>query len=171
MWDRGGTLFLNQFRSALTTPEVRRQNVSTEENKGLARRFYEIFNSGNFQELDKIMPANAVDHNPFPGQAPGLEGVKQALELFRHGFPDIKVTPEDIIAVGDKVVVRSVARGTNTGSFMGMPPTGKGIEIAAIDIYRVTDGKLAEAWHVEELLQLMMQIGAVPPPGGSGKGA
>jgi len=139
--------------------------MSTEDPRALARRFYEVFNRGDLDKLDEFVPANFVDHNPFPGQPPGLEGLKYSLNVFRSGFPDIKVTNDDVLVAGDKVVVRSTARGTNTAPFMGIPPTGKPIEIAAIDIWTVRSGKLVEAWHVEELLQMMMQIGAVPAPG------
>lgn len=138
----------------------------SEANKALARRFYEAFNQRNMSALDAFVAQDFVDHNPFPGQAPGLKGLKDAMEIFRGGFPDIRITNEDFIAEGDKVVVRSVARGTNTGPMMGIPPTAKPIEIAALDVWRVKDGKLAAAWHIEELLQMMMQIGVVPPPAG-----
>jgi hypothetical protein len=82
----------------------------------------------------------------------------------RTGFPDFSVTNEEVIASGDKVVVRSTARGTHTGTFVGIPPTGKQVAFAAIDIHRVVDGQIAEIWHVEELLSLLIQIGVVTPP-------
>lgn len=138
----------------------------SEANKALARRFYDGFNQGNFDAFNTFIATDFVDHNPVPGQAPGLKGLKDVMGIFRGGFPDMRVTPEDLIAEGDKVVVRSSARGTNTGAFMGIPPSGKHVEIAAIDVWRVRDGKLAEAWHIEELLQMMMQIGVVQMPSG-----
>jgi steroid delta-isomerase-like uncharacterized protein len=138
----------------------------SEANKALARRFYEAFNRSDMDALDGFVAPDFVDHNPLPGQAPGLQGLKDAMNMFRAAFPDMRIANEDFIAEGDKVVVRSSARGTNSGTLMGMPPTGKHAELAAIDIWAVKNGRLAEAWHVEELLQMMMQIGLVPPPPG-----
>jgi len=140
--------------------------MSVEQNKMIARRFYEVFNSGNLDGLDEIVAADMVDHNPVPGQGPGLEGLKPVLMMFRAGLPDMTVTVEDAVAEEDKCVVRNQARGTHTGSMMGIPPTGKPVDFMAIDIYRIVDGKIVEAWHVEELLTMMMQVGAMQPPGG-----
>jgi steroid delta-isomerase-like uncharacterized protein len=133
-----------------------------EQNEAVARRFYEAINQGNLDAFDEFVAADLVDHNLVPGQAPGLEGLKQAIAGIRAGFPDFQVTNEEIIAQGDRVVVRSTVRGTHQGEFEGIPPTGKPVEIGAIDIWRVVDGKLVEVWHVEELLSLMGQIGAIP---------
>jgi steroid delta-isomerase-like uncharacterized protein len=138
----------------------------SEANKALVRRFYDALNKGDMDALDAFVAQDVVDHNPLPNQAPGLKGVKDAINVFRGGFPDIRVTNEDVLAEGNKVVVRSVGRGTNTGSMLGIPATGKQVEFGSIDIFVVKDGKLVEAWHVEELLQMMMQLGVVPPPGG-----
>ena len=70
-----------------------------------------------------------------------------------------------ILAKGDYVTVVSTSKGTNTGPLMGMPATGKPAEIGSIDVWLVRDGRLAEAWHVEQLLQMMMQLGTM----GNGK--
>src|SRR3990170_1576766 len=95
--------------------------MSTEGNKALARRTYEIFNraikSGDFSALDDVISAAAVDHNPEPGQAPGLEGVKQIFAAFRAAFPDLHFTVEDMIAEGDKVVSRLTSHATHRGDF------------------------------------------------------
>lgn len=138
----------------------------SEANKALARRFYEAFNRGDAAAFDAFVAQDFVDHNPLPGQAPGIQGLRDALNVFRTGFPDIEIVNEDVIAEGNKVVARSVARGTHTGPLLGIPPTGKPAQIHAIDIWTVKNGKLAEAWHVEELLQMMMQLGVVSAPGG-----
>jgi predicted ester cyclase len=138
----------------------------SEANKALVRRFYEALNTGDIGALDAFVAPDFVDHNPLPGQAPGLKGIKDAMAVFLGGFPDMRTTNEDMLAEGNKVVVRSVGRCTNTGPILGIPPTGKPVEFGAIDIFVVKDGKLVEAWHVEELLQMMMQMGVVPAPGG-----
>lgn len=92
-----------------------------------------------------------------------IAGVKAGIGELLTGFPDFTVTNEQVIAMGDTVVVRSTVRGTHTGPFIGIPPTGKPVEFAAIDIWRVADGQLVEVWHVEQLLTLLIQLGVAPP--------
>ena len=93
--------------------------MNTEENKTNARRAYDAMNesirTGNFASLEKVLDTNVVDHNPTPGQRPGLEGAKQAFAAYRTAFPDMQFTVDDVIAEGDKVVSRITARGTHTG--------------------------------------------------------
>lgn len=128
------------------------------DNKALASRFYEVFNQGNFDALDEFVASDYVDHNPAPGQAAGREGLKQALIPFKKAFPDMQIRVEDAIAEGDRVVMRLKAVGTHQGEFLGNSPTGKRVEIDAIDIWRAAGGKLVEAWHLEDLLGLMQQL-------------
>jgi predicted ester cyclase len=75
-----------------------------------------------------------------------------------------KYTIEDVVAEGDRVVVRWTNSGTHIGVFAGIPPTGRSFVIAGIDIYRVADGKLAEHWHVVDQLAMMAQLGLLPEP-------
>lgn len=77
---------------------------------------------------------------------------------------DVSLTIEDLVADGDLVWTRNRARGVNTGSVMGNPPTGKPVEIDVIDIGRFKDGKLVEHWGVADQLGLMLQLGLVPGP-------
>lgn len=136
-------------------------------NRAVALRFYDIFNAGNFDAFGQIVAPDAIDHEPAPGQTQGLEGLKVALTGFKVAFPDLKVTPQDTIAEGDKVVVRSVSKGTNTGSFAGIPASGKPVVLESIDIDRIVNGKIVEVWHIEDLFGVLIQIGAVPAPGAS----
>lgn len=143
--------------------------MSTEENKAIARRLYETFNravsTGDMSLLDQVLPADAVDHNPSPGQAPGLEGVKQVFGQFRAAFPDFTLTVEDMIAEGDKVVSRLTVRATHKGDFQGIPATGKMVTQTGIDILRVAGGKVVERWGEFDNLGLLQQLGVIPPPG------
>lgn len=135
----------------------------SEANKALVRRFYdEAFNKGNIAVLDELCAANFTDHNAAPGQAPGLEGVKRMITMYRIAFPDGQITVDDIIVEGDKVAVRSTMRGTHRGEFMGIAPTGKQVSVGGIDIVRVANGKAVEVWHMEDNLGMMQQLGAVP---------
>jgi steroid delta-isomerase-like uncharacterized protein len=138
--------------------------MSTETNKALVRRAAEGFSTGDIATLDEFYAADMVDHNPAPGQAPGLEGLKQSFMMFHSAFPDMSYTLEDIIAEGDKVVTRGTIRGTHKGAFLGIPPTGNQVAVTGIDIWRVADGKPVEVWHNEDQLGMMQQLGVIPAP-------
>jgi predicted ester cyclase len=82
--------------------------LSSEENKAKTRRFMEeVLNKGNMQVVDELIAPNFVEHDPFPGQAPGVEGLKQAMVALRQAFPDLHVTVDEMLSDGDKVVIRS----------------------------------------------------------------
>jgi predicted ester cyclase len=85
--------------------------------------------------------------------------------VFFAGLPDVRVTMEDLVVSGDRVVGRFVYRGTHTGDLMGIPATGKPVEMRSIDIWRVQDGMFVEHWDELNLLQVFQQIGALPPLG------
>ena len=133
--------------------------------KDLATRFYEqALHAGDLSVLDEIATANYIENDPLPGQRDGLEGLKDRVRMLRDGLAG-HYTIEDVVAEGDRVVVRWTNQGTHVGELAGMPPTGKTFTIAGIDIYRVEGGKLAEHWHVVDMLSLLQQLGFIPAPG------
>ncbi len=136
--------------------------MSTEENKAIVRRFYEEWNKGNLQGVYDLFSEDVVDHNPGPGQPAGKAGLVQALEIFKNAFPDSQIAIERLVAEGDTVVDHATFRGTHTGSLLGIPPTDKSVMIYASDAYRIENGKIVELWHVEDILGIMQQIGAMP---------
>lgn len=89
-----------------------------------------------------------------------MEGVKMGIAGFRQGFPDYRLTIMDLIAEGDKVVSRIRFRGTHKGGLMGMPPTGKSVEIEFWHIERIANGRIAERWSLFDEVGLMRQLGA-----------
>jgi steroid delta-isomerase-like uncharacterized protein len=108
-----------------------------------------------------------VDHEAAPGTEPTKEGARQLFTALLASYPDLRYDPEDVLESGDKVVVWSRITGTNENDFMGMPASGKRIDVQAIDIVRLGDDGLAhEHWGVMDMLSLMQQIGAIPegPP-------
>ena len=139
----------------------------SEDNKAIARRFYsELVNQGDLSLADKLVVEDFVDHNPpGPDIPPGREGLKQVFSTFRSAFPDMRMTIEDQVAEGDKVVSRATASGTHLGDFMGIPATGKSFSMGIIDILRFEDGKIAERWGEADFMGLMQQLGVVPTPG------
>jgi predicted ester cyclase len=85
--------------------------------------------------------------------------------MVRQAMPDMVMTPEDIVVEGDRVAVRAVMKGTQTGEFMGIPPSGKHVEITVMDLHRIENNQFTEHWGVSDMLALMTQIGAIPAPG------
>ncbi|MBI4459685.1 MAG: ester cyclase [Acidobacteria bacterium] len=140
--------------------------MSTAENKAAARRIYETLNealaTGNLQLLDNVIAPDAVDHNPAPGQAVGLEGIKQAFATFRASFPDLRFTIEDMIAEADKVACRITVRGTHSGDFQGIGATSRPVLLSGIDILLIGDGKIIERWGEFDNLSLLQQLGISP---------
>jgi len=96
-----------------------------------------------------------------------VEGTKEVITTLRTWFPDFRMHLEDIVASEDRVWARFRATGTNLGSVMRIPPTGKKVSLDVIDIVRFRNGRIVEHWGVPDQLGLMIQIGAVKgePPG------
>ena len=153
------------FLSAILVAFTMVPEDTKEEKRNLAesKKFYEeVFNKGNIAMADELMTVDFIEHEEFPGLEPGREGVKQFFKMFRTAFPDLKATPEMMLAKGDKVVSYIIITGTHKGEFMGMEPTGKQIKIKGIDIVKFKDGKAAEHWGLTDSMTMMNQLGAMP---------
>ena len=136
----------------------------TEENKAIARREYEeIWNQGKLDVADEILDASYAPRGLGVELPPGPEGFKPFVSMYRSAFPDIHFTIEDQIAEGDKVVLRWTARATHKGELMGIPATGKQIEVTGIDITQHVGGKIVASWNNWDALGMMEQLGVVPP--------
>jgi predicted ester cyclase len=135
-----------------------------EQNKDIARRIYEeVINKRDLDLVDELVRPDYIEHDPLPGQREGLDGIRDRYRMLIEGL-DPHFTIEDVIAEGDRVVVRWTNSGTNVGEFLGAPATNRPFTTAGIDIYRVEGGKLAEHWHVVDVYGQMMQLGQLPPP-------
>jgi steroid delta-isomerase-like uncharacterized protein len=130
-------------------------------NKAIVQKLYDVISSNELDGLDALIAVDLVDHSPSPGAAPGLAGTKQTLGMFHAVFSDLQVTAKDMIADGDKVVVRLTMNGTNTGEFMGLPPTGKQVTMNGIEMFRLADSKIVERWAEFDMMSLMQQLGAM----------
>ena len=144
------------------------QQTQAEANKAIVRRYREAHNTNNMAALDEIVAADLNAHNMLPGLPPGREGGKMAHQGFLAAFPDGRTSTEDLIAEGDRVVERTSFRGTNTGSFLGAPPTGKPVQASSISIYRIANGKIVEHWGENDVTGVMVQLGLMSPPGQPG---
>jgi steroid delta-isomerase-like uncharacterized protein len=132
------------------------------------RSTYERINAGDLDGFGQLVADDYVEHQGSPGFPPTKEGTLEFFRSLLTAFPDFHMEVEDLIASGDKAVARVRTTGTHQGEFMGVPPTGKGIEVELIDIMRFDDaGLVREHWGVADLLALMQQLGVVPagPPG------
>ena len=135
--------------------------MSVEANKALLRRLYdEVINEGNIDLTDEFFSDDFVEHEVFPGlPTGGPEAAKAAFAMFLAAFPDLRITPEDMIAEGDKVAVRATISGTHRGEFLGIPPTNKSFEAELVDIIEIHDGKATAHWGLTDQGAIMEQLG------------
>ena len=137
------------------------------DNATTLRRTYELLNAGDVDGFGDLLADDFVEHEVSPGLAPTKEGVKAFFRMYIAAFPDLRMVPEDVLPSGDKVVARTRGTGTHRGEFMGMPATGKSIDVELIDIMRFgDDGLVQEHWGAFDALKMMQQLGAIPegPP-------
>jgi steroid delta-isomerase-like uncharacterized protein len=134
----------------------------SEDPKGLMRRFFGAVNAGDIDALDDLIADDVIEHEEMPGLEPNKEGIKQFFAMFRSAFPDLHIDVHEMLVDGDLVCARAVVTGTHQGELMGMPPTGRRMEMQMIDIVRVRGGQAAEHWGVADNMAMMQQLGAVP---------
>jgi predicted ester cyclase len=133
--------------------------------KELYRRWIgEAWSKGNVDVLDDMNTPDFADHSGLPGVSPDTAGMKQFIAGLHAAFSEVAFTIEDMVAEGDRLVGRWVMRGTNTGSFNGMPPTGRPVTVSGFDLLRVEGDRFAEVWHVEDIAGMLQQLGVMPGP-------
>jgi len=139
--------------------------MSTEDKKGLHRRFYEeVVNRGDADAIDEIMAPDFVGHTPGNPDV-GRDGLKQAFASLSSSFSNTRVNIERQISDGDFVASHVTISGTHTGDLFGIPATGKDVSYPGIEIVRIADGKIAEFWGLLDMLTMMQQIGVAPSDG------
>jgi predicted ester cyclase len=132
-----------------------------EDNGTKFRRLIELgFGQGDMATVDEIVDAGCVEHQR--GNNGGAEGAKEVITTLHRWFSDFELKVVDLVVDGDKVWARNRARGVNTGSIMGRPPSGAPIEIEVFDVGRFAGGKLVEHWGVPDQMGVMLQVGAIP---------
>jgi steroid delta-isomerase-like uncharacterized protein len=137
--------------------------MGVETDKSTVRRVYELLNRGEAETIADLVAADYEEHDPLPGQGVGRDGALDRFSMITRALAP-RFTIEDLVAEGDRVVVRWTNAGTHVGEFAGIPPTGRTFTIAGIDVYRMADGKLAEHWHVIDQLSMLGQLGLLPGP-------
>lgn len=143
------------FRDATMAAEVHA-------NVAVVRRYKtEILNSRDIDALGEVAAVDYIDHAAFPGQAPGLEGLRQRASLLFRSL-DPHWTIDDVVAGRDMVVLRWHLTGRHLADYLGMPATGQTCVIRGIDMYRVRSGRMCEHWNVVDNLGFAQQVGLVP---------
>ncbi|MFF0428837.1 ester cyclase [Streptomyces sp. NPDC004520] len=129
-------------------------------------RFHSATNSGEMdlvaKAVDDLTAPDLVFHAPVPVGATGAEALKRVWGVLLRAFPDLRVTVEETVAEGDRVVSRNTVTGTHLGEYRGMPPTGKPVSYGEIFVFRFEDGRIAEIRGVVDVLTQLRQLGALP---------
>jgi steroid delta-isomerase-like uncharacterized protein len=126
------------------------------------RNAYANLSSGDVDGFGEMLADDFVEHEVTPGLEPTKAGTIEFFRRYRAAFPDLNVEPHDLLASGDKVTARATVTGTHQGELMGIPATGKRVEVRIIDILRFTDDGLArEHWGVVDMLAMMQQLGVI----------
>jgi steroid delta-isomerase-like uncharacterized protein len=127
------------------------------------RRAYDLINAGDIDGFGALLADDLVEHEETPGLAPTKEGVTEFFRMYVAAFPDLRFHTEDVLSSGDRVVTRARVTGTHQGEFLGIPATGRSIDVPLIDIVRFGDDGLAhEHWGILDGMTMMQQLGLVP---------
>ena len=140
--------------------------MSTETNKATVRRMIEqVWNKRRTDLIDEFYTQDVVEHIVGYPSSSGLQAVKEGTAILLNPYPDQRITIEEEIAEGDKVVQRWTSRGTHQGELLGIPPTGKQITTTGVTIYRLVNARIAEVWFFPDNLGTLQQLGVVPAMG------
>lgn len=134
--------------------------MSTAENKALVRNLMDAWNSGDLPRMMQYWSPDMVHYSR--GEVLDAGTVGAAMQMVMDAFPDLKMNVEHMVAEGDLVCSVMTLTGTHTGSFLGMPPTGKEVSIALQGMVRIADGKVTEHWGTADGLALLQQLGLIP---------
>jgi len=148
-----------------TPPLAAKTTTSADEKRQFMSRFVQFINTADARLAVELVSSQAVFHVPGrPEPVRGPEGYLEIIGMMRGGFPDIQWTLEESVVEGDVIAARFTMRGTHRGPFFGMPPTRKTIAVQALNIYRLSNGKIVSEVGQPDLLGLLQQIGAIQTP-------
>ena len=134
------------------------------ENERLVRDMFErAINKRDMSVLDEFIAPKYVNYD-MPTPEPGPAGMRAVMGQFFTAFPDMHIVLEQTVGNGDLVCTRGYFEGTNDGDFIGVPATGKKVNVKYMDMWRIADGQAVENWVRIDMLGLMQQLGVVPGP-------
>jgi steroid delta-isomerase-like uncharacterized protein len=123
-----------------------------------------LFNRGDLDRVEEFVTPDFVNHEAWPGEARGPEGLRWRLERLRGAIPDFHMRVEDVVVEGDRVAYRATVTGTHRGELLGMPPTNRAFEVQHMHFLRLHEGRAAEHWACRDDLGMLTQLGLVPAP-------
>jgi steroid delta-isomerase-like uncharacterized protein len=127
-------------------------------NKAIVGRLYEQLNAGNLGIVDELISDDFIEHEELPGLEPTKDGVRKLFAMFHGAFQDAKFEVDDLIGEGVKVFVRARMTGTQRSEFMGVPATGRTINVGVGEYFRVDNKMVVEHWGVMDTGALMQQL-------------
>jgi len=151
------TKYLALFLAVLAWSPVHAEDTSSYKKDVVL--WYDAFSKNDPALLDRIIGDDWVDIPSAPGLPKGPRAAKDTLALLTTTFPDLKVTIEDVLQDGNKVVVRSTISGTQKAGFLGFPTKNRQLNIQAVDIHQFKDGKIVRSWHTEDWMTGLHQLG------------
>lgn len=130
--------------------------------KAQIEQIFDVFNRRAFDELDELFHPDYVDHTPF-GDLRGVPAFKESVKGWLEAFPDGRFELSNVIVEGDLAAWQPRFTGTHTGPLMGMPPTGKPVDVLGLHMGRLSDdGRPIEHWVGNDMLLTMQQLGVAP---------
>jgi steroid delta-isomerase-like uncharacterized protein len=135
----------------------------SEQNKEIVRRVYtDIFDSNDLTAIDTLFAQEVIVHDPISGDSQGIDAYRQLASFFLSAFPQETTDLQILVAEGDFVAVLHTHHAVNSGSFLGMPPTGKTVHVSGLELYRIQNGAVVEFWRHDDDAGLMRQLGLLP---------
>jgi steroid delta-isomerase-like uncharacterized protein len=139
--------------------------MPTPENKAVIRKFVEeVINQGQIERANDLVVENFIELDPLPGQQQGREGLKAIIGYLRSAFPDMHWTIHEMIAEGESVCTRFNWTATHRGEFLGIPATGRSVNVKGVVIDLLADGKMSQSRILMDTMGLMQQLGVIPAP-------
>jgi steroid delta-isomerase-like uncharacterized protein len=158
---RPGRQALAQDATPAGSPETC-PSTTPDENEAIVQRYWdEVWNNQNDDALKDIFDAAEVHHWGIGDDTTGLDQFLARITAFRTAFPDFQIHVQKMIREGDMVVTYYTATATHEGEWLGIPATGKKVEYAGVNIFRIACGKVVESWGVANHLGLLQQIGGM----------
>lgn len=135
-----------------------------QENKKIARTFFESFSKGDYAGVEKLLDKSYKLHIPVKSTPQNVNDSISLMKEYKEGFKDLSFKIENQIAEGDMVITRFSVSGTHNGTFQGIKPTNKKINVTGIASHKIVNGKITEEWTEFDALGMMTQLGVVPEP-------
>ena len=134
----------------------------SEQNRLVFEKFMAALNGKDISAMEALIDDDFVDNDAMPGMPPGKAGMVGMMQMFVSAFSDLHVVVDQYVSEGDLVVGIMTTSGTQSGEFMGMPPSGKNFSVREIHVAKIVNGKMIEHWGLGNDMSMMQQLGAIP---------